>query len=79
LPPRLDHAAYIDNWLEVLKRDKKALFTAASKAAAAADYLAWLQPVTVEPLSDAKPVLLPIRTSVIDPILDMRGESDAHG
>lgn len=42
--PRPDHAAYIATWLEVLKGDKRALFTAASKAAAAADYLAWLQP-----------------------------------
>jgi antirestriction protein ArdC len=41
--PRQDHAAYIDNWLSVLKADKKAIFTAASKAAQASDYLAGLQ------------------------------------
>ena len=36
---REDHAAYIASWLEVLKGDKKAIFTAASKASAAAEYL----------------------------------------
>lgn len=42
--PRPDHAAYIANWLEVLKRDNRAIFTAAQKAAQATDYLASLQP-----------------------------------
>jgi antirestriction protein ArdC len=41
--PRRDHAAYIASWLRVLKNDKRAIFTAASKAQAAADYLAGLQ------------------------------------
>ena len=41
--PRPDHAAYIANWLEVLKRDKRAIFTAARKAAQASDYLVHLQ------------------------------------
>ena len=36
---RDDHASYIASWLEVLKGDKKAIFTAASKASAAAEYL----------------------------------------
>jgi antirestriction protein ArdC len=43
LTPRPDHAAYIDNWLKVLKADKKAIFTAASQAAKATDYLGGLQ------------------------------------
>jgi antirestriction protein ArdC len=30
--PRPDHAAYIQSWLEVLKNDRKAVFTAASRA-----------------------------------------------
>ncbi|TVQ81897.1 MAG: peptidase, partial [Micavibrio sp.] len=42
--PRQDHAAYLDNWLSVLKADKKAIFTAASQAAKAADFLKALQP-----------------------------------
>lgn len=36
---RPDHASYIANWLTVLKADKKAIFTAASKAQQAANYL----------------------------------------
>jgi antirestriction protein ArdC len=30
--PRLDHACYIANWIQVLKNDKKAIFTASAKA-----------------------------------------------
>jgi antirestriction protein ArdC len=41
--PRPDHAAYIASWLRVLNSDKRAIFTAASKAQAAADYLAGMQ------------------------------------
>jgi antirestriction protein ArdC len=37
--PRADHAAYIQSWLEVLKADKRAIFTAASKASQAAEWL----------------------------------------
>lgn len=33
--PRADHAQYLDSWLRVLKADKKAIFTAASKASQA--------------------------------------------
>ncbi len=40
--PRPDHAAYVASWLDVLRQDQKALFTAASRASAAADYLARL-------------------------------------
>ena len=39
LTPRADHAAYIDSWLKVLKGDKRAIFTAASQAQKAADWL----------------------------------------
>ncbi len=35
----LRHAEYIGNWLELLKADDRAIFTAASKASQAADYL----------------------------------------
>src|SRR5947209_8192902 len=37
--PRQDHAQYIGSWLKVLKADKRAIFTAASKAQQAADYM----------------------------------------
>jgi len=38
--PRPDHAAYMRSWLYVLRQDRKALFTASSKASAAAEFLA---------------------------------------
>lgn len=37
--PREDHAAYLASWLKVLKADKRAIFTAASKAQAAVDFI----------------------------------------
>jgi antirestriction protein ArdC len=37
--PRADHAQYLQSWLRVLKADKRAIFTAASKAQQAADWL----------------------------------------
>jgi len=43
---RDDHAAYIGSWLQVLKNDKRAIFTAASHAQKAADYLHSLQTQT---------------------------------
>jgi antirestriction protein ArdC len=38
----LRHAGYIQSWIGLLKADKRAIFTAASKAQAAADYLCGL-------------------------------------
>lgn len=37
--PRIDHAQYIQNWLTVLKNDKKAIFSAASLATKAMQYI----------------------------------------
>jgi antirestriction protein ArdC len=37
--PREDHAAYLAQWLEVLKEDRRAIFTAAAHAQRAADFL----------------------------------------
>jgi len=37
--PRPDHASYLASWLKVLKADSRAIFTAASAATKAADYL----------------------------------------
>jgi len=34
-----DHAAYVSSWLKVLKEDKRSVFTAASMASKAVDYL----------------------------------------
>jgi antirestriction protein ArdC len=36
---KLQHAEYIANWLELLREDPRAIFTAASKASQAADFL----------------------------------------
>lgn len=46
--PRPDHAAYLSSWLSVLASDPRAIFTAASKAQQAADWM-WEQ----QPLADA--------------------------
>jgi antirestriction protein ArdC len=48
--PRPDHAAYIASWLKALKNDSKFIFTAASKAQKAADYL---QSVKAQPVAVA--------------------------
>lgn len=41
--PRPDHAAYLSTWIGVLKRDKRAIFSAASKAQKAVDWMAACQ------------------------------------
>jgi len=41
---RADHAAYIDNWLQALKNDRKLIFTAASHASKAVEFLKNRQP-----------------------------------
>jgi antirestriction protein ArdC len=43
---REDHASYIASWIKVLKDDKRAIFTAASHAQRAADFLHGLQQAT---------------------------------
>ena len=42
--PRSEHAAYVASWLQVLKDDPRAIFTAASKAQQAADWMHAQQP-----------------------------------
>lgn len=37
--PRIDHARYISSWLKAIKNDKRAIFTAATKASEAANFL----------------------------------------
>jgi antirestriction protein ArdC len=51
---RPDHAQYLSHWLELMKSDPKAIFTAASKASQAVDYLVSLQPQRV-PDTDPPP------------------------
>ena len=43
LEPRADHAEYIAVWLKVLRGDSRAIFTAASHAQRAAEYLHGLE------------------------------------
>lgn len=45
------HAGYIESWIGLLRSDKRAFFTAASKAQAAADYLRGL--ALAEPIAEA--------------------------
>jgi antirestriction protein ArdC len=49
---REDHASYIASWIKVLKNDKRAVFSAASHAQRAADFLHGLQKSAV-PQADA--------------------------
>jgi antirestriction protein ArdC len=54
--PREDHVAYLASWLRVLKADKRAIFTAASHASRAADYLHSRQPGGAnQPAEDLEP------------------------
>jgi antirestriction protein ArdC len=48
LTPREDHARYLQSWLRVLKADKRAIFTAASKAQQAADFMLQMADRTAE-------------------------------
>lgn len=48
--PRLDHAQYIAYWLRLLKGDARAIFSAASKAQQAAD---WLMTAAASPICQA--------------------------
>jgi len=43
---REDHALYIENWLKALKSDKKFIFSAASQAQKAVDFLFGFQEQT---------------------------------
>jgi antirestriction protein ArdC len=46
---RQDHAAYIGDWLAIMKEDNRAIFRAAAHAQRAADFLNGLQPKSPEP------------------------------
>lgn len=39
LPGRLEHASYINSWLDALRRDKRLIFVAAGAAQKAADFV----------------------------------------
>lgn len=48
VPGDLRHASYLHQWLRVLRADKRAIFTAASAARKAHEYLCALQPRAAE-------------------------------
>lgn len=50
---RDDHSAYIGSWLEVLKNDKRAIFSAAAHAQRAVDFLNGLQAAETVPAEEA--------------------------
>ena len=54
LPGRLEHASYIDSWLDALRRDKRLIFVAAGKAQAAADYVLKAADVMPSPALEAE-------------------------
>ena len=60
--PRADHAQYLSHWLVILKSDKRAIFTAASKASAAVDYLNAMQGAPVPAARPAEPVIASVAT-----------------
>lgn len=63
---REDHAAYIGNWLKVLKQDKRAIFSAAAHAQRAVEFLHNLQPAPApEPEPGSKPESIPSPPVVI--------------
>ena len=68
LEPREDHAAYIADWIEVLKGDKRAIFSAAAHAERAVKFLHGLQPGATaeaevsEPEPEAKHRAAPARS-----------------
>ncbi len=47
--PRQDHAAYVHNWLKVLRDDSRAVFTAAARAQEVVDWMWNKQPLTDHP------------------------------
>ncbi len=53
LPARLEHASYIDTWLDALKRDKRLIFVAAGAAQKAADYALGVMQVAPSPVAEA--------------------------
>jgi antirestriction protein ArdC len=48
--PRPDHAAYLASWLNTLRHDPKAIFTAAAQAQAAADWIHTAHKIAADPL-----------------------------
>lgn len=57
LPSELQHASYVEHWLKALKSDKRLIFSAASLAQKAADYLLPPRATAPNPQASAVPAL----------------------
>ena len=69
--PRKDHVQYLKTWIKVLKNDKKAIFTAASAASNAIDFMLKQQPaeaVEDEPVEAPAPVEVPTPVPTPKPV-----------
>ena len=64
---REDHAAYVASWLKVLKDDKRAIFSAASYASKAVDFLHDLQPKAAEEPTPGRPSVMRPRAALFHP------------
>ena len=79
---REDHASYLASWLKVLRQDKRAIFTAASKAQAACDYLfdladkAEIKPVERPSVADGVIYLPDLSGGVSGPEIESHGDDD---
>jgi antirestriction protein ArdC len=51
-----NHASYLENWLKVLKKDHKAIFSAAAAASAAADYILKASQVEIEEVEEEEAI-----------------------
>ena len=56
LDVREDHVSYLGHWLNVLRTDKRAIFTAAAHAQKAADYLHSLQRKAIKATATYQPI-----------------------
>jgi antirestriction protein ArdC len=50
--PRQEHAGYLQSWLKGLRNDKRFIFSAASHAQKAADFIQELQPKPEKPFQE---------------------------
>jgi antirestriction protein ArdC len=54
--PRDDHSSYLASWLDVLKNDNRAIFTAAAYAQRPAEYLHGVQHEAIGAVASAAPI-----------------------
>jgi antirestriction protein ArdC len=80
--PRAEHATYIASWIEILKDDPRAIFAAASKAQAAADWMHAQQSrqmLTGDSVDNAAPLAQPDQAMHRSDLLREDNRANAHG